>query len=202
MSTTGKKILLLRHGTTDLVDSCLCGQMPGVLLNENGRQQAITLAARLASLDVLVSSPLERAWETASIIARMHGLEPVACEAFAERDFGRWTGTPFQDLVAGSFWTRLDTSGTKTAQNCESMDEVQRRALTALENIMAKEVSARTIAVVSHSAVVRALLSHAAGLPLSSYLQFTIHPASISEIGYGESDGFHVVRVNDCDHLA
>jgi broad specificity phosphatase PhoE len=196
-SEAAKTILLLRHGSTDLVASCLCGQMPGVSLNENGRREAKILALRLPAIDVLVSSPLERAWETALIIAKMRGLRPLACEAFIERNFGRWTGMPFAYLDAGSFWARLDAPDGDTADNCESITEVHTRAISALNNIIATNAFARTIAVVSHSAVIRVLLTHAANIPLSSYLQFSIYPGSISEVTYCEPNCFHVLRVNE-----
>ena len=195
-----KSILLLRHGTTDAVDSVLGGQMRGIYLNADGQRQAAALAARISSLDALVSSPLERAVQTASIIGKVHGLQPVIYDALTERDFGAWTGKRFQDLEKDSNWIKLDTPLTSRLQDCESIAEVQARALRALQNIVSEMGWASVVAIVSHAAVIRALLAHAAGMPVLSYLQFTVAPASISEIENSEH-AFRVVRVNDCAHL-
>src|SRR5947208_2197387 len=71
-------LLLIRHGqTTWNVEHRLPGQLPGVVLNDTGRQQAARLADALTVIPIsaIISSPLERAHETASIIAQQCKLE-------------------------------------------------------------------------------------------------------------------------------
>src|SRR5574340_1120827 len=71
-------LLFIRHGqTTWNVEHRLPGQLPGVALNETGRQQAARLADALTVLPIsaIISSPLERARDTAEIIAQSHKLE-------------------------------------------------------------------------------------------------------------------------------
>ena len=67
---------LIRHGAHDLLGRVLTGRMPGVALNEAGRAQAAGLAAALAGggIAAVVSSPLQRARETAAPIAARLGL--------------------------------------------------------------------------------------------------------------------------------
>jgi broad specificity phosphatase PhoE len=85
------RILLIRHGTTDLLGRVLYGRMPGVHLNSAGVAQAHSLAQGLQArhqLTDVISSPMERALETAQPIAERQGLAVSADEAFTEIDFG------------------------------------------------------------------------------------------------------------------
>src|SRR5438128_5147289 len=92
---TGMKqtLLFIRHGqTTWNVEHRLPGQLPGVELNDAGRQQAARLADALTVLPIsaIISSPLERARETAEIIAQGCGL-PIQFEPdLMDVDMARW----------------------------------------------------------------------------------------------------------------
>lgn len=79
--------LLIRHGENDYVKKGkLAGHLPGVHLNEKGRQQALALAERLkeAPIKAIYSSPLERAVETAAPLAQMLNLEVQIRERLME----------------------------------------------------------------------------------------------------------------------
>nr|WP_166634336.1 histidine phosphatase family protein [Streptomyces sp. GC420] len=67
---------LMRHGEVENPEGILYGQLPGYHLSELGRRMADRVAEHLAGRDIahVVSSPLERAQETASPIAEAHGL--------------------------------------------------------------------------------------------------------------------------------
>jgi probable phosphomutase (TIGR03848 family) len=68
-------VLIVRHGLTASTGKALTGWLPGISLDDRGRDQAGAVAARLAQvpLAAIVSSPLERCVQTASIIAAGHG---------------------------------------------------------------------------------------------------------------------------------
>jgi probable phosphomutase (TIGR03848 family) len=68
-------VLIVRHGLTSSTGKALTGWLPGIELDDRGRAQAAAVAARLARvpLAAIVSSPLERCVQTASIIAAGHG---------------------------------------------------------------------------------------------------------------------------------
>lgn len=72
---------LLRHGEVHNPDKILYGRLPGFRLSALGIQMAKAAAAALADRDVtyIVSSPLERAQQTAEPIAAQFGL-PVAVD--------------------------------------------------------------------------------------------------------------------------
>jgi broad specificity phosphatase PhoE len=79
---------LLRHGEVHNPGGLLYGRRPGYHLSELGRQMADRVATHLASRDVthVVSSPLERAQETAAPIAKAHGLDVATDERLIEAD--------------------------------------------------------------------------------------------------------------------
>jgi probable phosphomutase (TIGR03848 family) len=76
-------VLIVRHGLTASTGKALTGWLPGIALDDRGRTQAAAVAARLAQvpLAAVVSSPLERCAQTASIIAAGHGGRPAADSA-------------------------------------------------------------------------------------------------------------------------
>ncbi|MCB5911388.1 histidine phosphatase family protein [Streptomyces pinistramenti] len=77
---------LMRHGEVHNPEGVLYGRRPGYHLSELGRKMADRVAEHLAERDIthLVSSPLERAQETAAPIAAAHGLEAALDERLIE----------------------------------------------------------------------------------------------------------------------
>jgi broad specificity phosphatase PhoE len=67
---------VIRHGEVQNPDGILYGRLAGYHLSDRGRAQAQAVADALADDDIVlvVASPLERAQETAAVIAARHGL--------------------------------------------------------------------------------------------------------------------------------
>jgi broad specificity phosphatase PhoE len=86
-------LLLVRHGETDWNRDGRWQGGSDTRLNDLGREQARALAERLdGSIDVLYSSDLARARETAEIVAAKLGLEVHVDPRLRERSFGSWEG--------------------------------------------------------------------------------------------------------------
>ena len=79
---------LLRHGEVHNPEGVLYGRLPGYHLSELGRKMADRVAEYLADHDIahVVSSPLERARETAAPLARVHDLDVAVDERLIEAD--------------------------------------------------------------------------------------------------------------------
>ncbi|MFF3498426.1 histidine phosphatase family protein [Streptomyces sp. NPDC003247] len=79
---------LMRHGEVANPDGILYGRLAGYHLSELGRRMADRVAEHLASRDVthVCASPLERAQETATPIAKAHGLDLATDERLIEAD--------------------------------------------------------------------------------------------------------------------
>ena len=72
-----------------------------VPLTEIGVEQAAAAAKRLApaGIDVIVTSPLLRATQTAQEVAEVTGAPVVTDEGFRETDFGAWEGLTFAEAL-------------------------------------------------------------------------------------------------------
>ncbi len=91
MTTTDKDLTVvhrMRHGEVANPDGVLYGRLSGYHLSELGRQMADRVAEHLSSRDVthVVASPLERAQETATPIAKAHGLDHAPDGRLIEAD--------------------------------------------------------------------------------------------------------------------
>jgi len=77
MSDEQTIVHLLRHGEVHNPDKILYGRLPGYVLSELGKEMAERAANALAGRDIaaVISSPLERAQETATPIAALHNLK-------------------------------------------------------------------------------------------------------------------------------
>lgn len=86
------RIYLVRHGTTELMAEDRFGNSMDAPLSEEGRRQAMTLGERLRGdrLTAVYASPASRTLETAQIIARPHGQEPLTEPALGEIEYGHW----------------------------------------------------------------------------------------------------------------
>lgn len=196
------RILLIRHGSTDLLGRVLYGRMPGVHLNAEGTSQASTLARALKMryhLREVVSSPMDRAIETARPIAEAQGLEVAVDPSFNEIDFGAWMGKPFPELHDLDLWKRYyESRATTRPPGGESMMDVQSRAWNGIAQIIERYQSPKdtTIAVVTHGDVVRALLLLVLGMSIDHIQRIEAAPASVSEILIRRS-GLRVRTVNE-----
>ena len=150
METT---LFLVRHGeTVDNARQIMQGQTQGEL-NERGKEQARQVARRLAdeTLDAVVSSDLQRAVQTAEIIAAPHGLTVMTTPLLRERDWGSFTGRYMPDL-RGETWP----------DDIESEEDLLMRARTFLLYIAATYPGKRVVAV-GHGIINKAILAIYAG---------------------------------------
>ena len=180
--------LLIRHGETDAVGREIMGWRPGWHLNANGREQAKRLADRLARrrLQAIYTSPLERAVETAAILAAPHELEPRQDTDFAEVRFGQWEGVKIGELDQREDLRRYYQfrSGVRPPGG-ELLGEVQTRVVRKLQALAAVHDGAE-VAVVSHGDALRSALAFYLGIPLDMILRFEISPASLSVLEVSE----------------
>ncbi|KAA0591883.1 putative phosphoglycerate mutase [Azospirillum lipoferum] len=194
--------ILVRHGSHDRLGSVLCGRMAGVRLSAQGRAEADALADRLSSqrLIAVLSSPLERAIETATPIAERQGLPLTIEPALNELDLGAWSGRRFEELhgdPAWDLWNRARSHGRPTPGETpgESMAEAQTRIAALLDRLRRAHPGGR-LALVSHGDIIKAALAHAMGLPLDFHGRFEISPASRSVIIAGDW-GLKVHSINE-----
>lgn len=195
---------LIRHGTNDLQEQgILAGWTPGIHLNQKGRTEAEALAQRLtpAKIEAVYSSPLERALETAEIIAVPHELQVVVREGLGEVRFGRWEGQPVERLRRRRLWRAGQIApGTMRFPGGESPREMQARVVAELENLRARHPQ-QIIAVVSHADVIKAAVAFYIGLPLDLFHRLVVRPASLTVLELGGPVA-RLLCLNDTGHTS
>jgi probable phosphoglycerate mutase len=195
-------LLVVRHALNDWVGDRLAGWTPDVHLNDKGRAQAEALAQRLADkpISAIYSSPLERAVETAQIIASPHNLEVQIREGVSEVRYGEWTGQSLKELAKEDAWrvVQFYPSGARFPGG-EAIREMQARTVAELDAIVAAHPS-ETVLVVSHADVIKAALAHYAGLHLDLFQRLVVSPASLSVVAF-TSMGPRLICLNDAAHV-
>jgi probable phosphoglycerate mutase len=188
---------LIRHGTNDWLGRGLAGRLPEVHLNEQGRAEAEALARALERKGIqrILSSPLERARETAEPLARLLGLPTEISEALLEVDFGDWNGAFLADLQTSRDWGFFNTfrSGAQIP-NVETMVRIQARMVGAIAQ-WRRDQPDGCFALFSHGDPIRSVLSYYLGMPLDFLTRIEVSPGSISELRL-EEWGAEILRVN------
>ena len=193
-------VLLVRHGVTEAnKGGVLAGWTPGVHLAEQGREQALALAQRLAKVPftAVVSSPLERCQETAAALVAERGVEVTTDDRLGECRYGEWTGQELKKLAKDPLWKVVQAHPSAAAfPGGESLRETQARAVAAVRETNARLGAGATWVAVSHGDVIKAVLADALGMHLDMFQRLLVDPCSVSVIRYTELRPF-VVRIND-----
>lgn len=198
------RLILARHGQTDYnVQGRYQGQRE-VPLNRTGLEQAERLAGRLSSykIDALFSSDLKRCVQTAEVIAKRLGLPAATDARWRELSFGDWEGMTHAEIQAEApelleRW-QSDPAGV-SAPNGETVQQLAGRAGSALDELRSRYAE-KTILLVTHGGVIRALLCLALGVELNRHWQFEVASASVSRISYYQG-GAILNLFNDTSHL-
>ncbi len=202
---TPTRLLLLRHGQTEFSAQRRYSGRGNPPLNEVGWRQA-GLAARYLNqrrgIAAVISSPLQRAHDTATTAARALGLDVTVDEDLIETDFGAWEGLTFGEAAARDpelhrRW--LYDTGT-VPPGGESFDDVLRRVRRCRDRIIAAH-GGENVLVVSHVTPIKMLLRMAldAGSGMLYRLHLDLASLSIAEF---YPDGASSVRlVNQTAYL-
>ncbi|GGO70968.1 bifunctional RNase H/acid phosphatase [Nonomuraea cavernae] len=199
-------LLLLRHGETPLSVERRFSGLGDAELTPNGLAQASAAAARLSrepyEIDVIVSSPLRRAVQTAEAVAHRTGLPVLVDEELREADFGAWEGHTFTEVQRrwpgelAAWFADPDAA----PPDGESFGVVARRVQRAGERLL-DQYEGRTILAVSHVTPIKMLLRFALMAPPEALYRMHLDLACLSLIEH-YSDGQSVVKsFNDTSHL-
>ncbi|HZU68158.1 MAG TPA: histidine phosphatase family protein [Ktedonobacteraceae bacterium] len=195
-AATKKTLLFIRHGqTTWNVEHRLPGQLPGIELNDIGRQQAARLADALSVLPIsaIITSPLERARETAEILAQPRGLTVQLEPGLMDTNVGHWAGQVFDELSKNDpAWKAFVRDPTKGPEDVETFPQVQQRVVAAVNRWLEHDSTGNYPAFVAHADIIKLLLAHYTGLETARAGSLSIDNASVSIV---EVEGEHRPRV-------
>jgi broad specificity phosphatase PhoE len=153
------KFTFVRHGQTDWNrDKRL--MTPDIPLNEEGRQQMFEIRKILSpDFDVVYTSPVVRAYESAQIINAVLHLPLLVDTNLVERNFGSLAGKTWEEIVAehGPALQGLDKTQNYDYSRFggESAEQVRKRVLDFI-TILKQSVYEHPL-VMSHGGVIRTL---------------------------------------------
>lgn len=195
------RVYLLRHGES-ADPTVFHGAESDIGLSSQGRQQAETVAAYFARVrpEVLISSAMRRARDSALPIAQACGLTLMEEPDLHERRVGAMSGKPFAatDGIWPETLARWTAGQTDFAPpGAESFDDVQRRVIAVWERITAAHRD-KTLVVVSHGFVCKVLLITLVKLfPIADWSRIgPIRNLAITELLH-EGDGWQTLRFNE-----
>ena len=164
-------ILIARHGQSDWNQEKRWQGHADRPLTERGREQAQALADRVAhiELDAVYSSDLQRARDTAAVVAESQGFKLRQLPELREVDVGSWSGLTRAEaeerFPEGFTRWRDGHPGWKDGETYEAMTD---RVLRAVDEIAADHEGGRVL-VVSHGGPIRAIHAAALGLDVHAY---------------------------------
>src|SRR6187399_228743 len=201
------RLLLIRHGATTLsAEDRFAGAIDVELSNE-GRAQARSLGERLAgtALGAIYASPLSRTVETARLVGTPRALEPSLEDGLREIGHGHWEGLRRQEVeerFPDEYAAWEADPFTFAPAGGETGLAVMARALPVIREIVSRHPDA-SVAVVSHKATIRLLLSSLLGFDARGYRdRLDQAPACLNVLDFKDSARARLMLFNDTSHYA
>ena len=190
-------ILVARHGETEANRQRLALGRADPPLTERGVEQAAALAERLATsgIEIVFTSPLLRARETAAPIAAAAGAEVVVDDRLVELDYGEWDGKQFPDLPPDAL-ARWRNDPTFAPPGGESL----RAVATRVAGFCTEVLDGPSVVAVSHVSPIKGAVTWALGAGEELGWRMFLDLASITRIA-GRDGQASLVGFNDISHL-
>ena len=169
-------MLLWRHGRTQWNDENRFQGHLDIPLDDIGREQAVAAADLLATLrpDVLVSSDLQRALDTAAALAELTGLTVDVDPGLRETDGGSWQGLRADELVAthGDAYRAWRAGADVAAGGAETRSQLADRATQSIDQALQRVPVGGLLVVATHGGTARAAMGRLLGLPVEQWRVF------------------------------
>ncbi|MEV0342168.1 bifunctional RNase H/acid phosphatase [Nocardia sp. NPDC050713] len=200
------RLLLLRHGQTELSVQRRYSGRGNPPLTALGREQAARAAKMIAAkgdIAAVLSSPLGRARETAEAAGAALNVPVRTHDGLIETDFGAWEGLTFLEAAQRDpeLHARWLGDPSVAAPGGESFDEVRERVEAVRRDLVAL-YPGRNVLVVSHVTPIKTLLQLALGVGPSLLYRLHLDLASLSIAEFYPDGGSSVRLVNDTSYLS
>jgi len=201
MATT---LYLIRHGETDANVSGVWQGSTDSPLNERGLAQARALAQRIAQeqlpINIIFSSPLRRARQTAEMVAQALGDVPIIQDpGLAEYHLGEWEGLSYEQLKDEKrLWAHMAEDPDFIPPGGESPRQFATRLLQSFQTILQKHAG-ETTAVVGHGGALATALSMILHQDGSHWREYQMLNASLSKLALDPAP--RLTFFSDVSHL-
>lgn len=200
MKTT---IYLTRHGQTEWnIEKRLQGRGNSPLTKQ-GIERAEELRDRLKDIeiDIIYSSPIERALNTANILKGNKSVEVVTDDNFVEMSFGEYEGRITEEVkLENPEWDiELIMKGNTEikAPKGETLEEVRGRIKIAMDNLLEKH-KGENILIVAHGITLKALMHYFKDKDVNTEV---MGQATLTKIVVDENNNYNIEYKNDNTHF-
>ena len=199
-------LLLIRHGQSEAnLDGVFAGQI-NPRLTEKGLEQAELTAKYIANnydVDVIYSSDLQRAYQTALSLSKLVNKDVVKDEKLREIYAGKWEGVNFlelKELYKEDFGVWLSDLGKAVCTDGESVKEMGNRVVLELASI-AEANDGKTVAVAIHATPIRAMqcFVETGGFDEMQNIPW-VSNASVSVFSYNNKE-WKIISISEDSHL-
>lgn len=201
------KICLIRHGETSWNAERRLQGHTDIPLNARGVLQARQMAQALKDIkltfDVLYTSDLKRAADTANAIVELFGMDALVDSELRERHFGALQGLSVSEapLKHPDIWqAHIARNLEHDLDGGESIQQFALRVQNALDKIQTRHTG-KTILIVSHGGTLDMMYRIASKQALSSERIASVPNASLNWITHRQDDGWSVQQWADTRHL-
>jgi len=193
-------IIFLRHGQAENnTKRILAGRTEGVPLTKTGVEQAERIAKYLKHMDIsaIYSSPIERASNTAKIVADYNSLNYKLDDRLIELEMGKFTRMNYDDMFAkyGNVFLKFYENDPIIAKcEVETFAEVQKRVLDMVGYIVKKHKN-QNVVLVTHMDPIKSMLSTVMDLKPKTLFELIIANASLT-IVKEQDEKFYLSAIN------
>ena len=194
----------MRHGeTVENVEGIMQGQLPG-RLSELGKKQAKLVGERLKEekIDVIISSDLQRAVDTAEEIAKYHlGIEIDLAPGFREWNRGDYEGKKPEDVPPEFMGVDLNKNPDFAFPGGESIKDTYHRVEKTFKKVLERHMG-KTVLIMGHGVVLRAIMRIIKNIGVEGEFDLPNMPNTSVSIYNIKKDGNHEEELLCCgEHL-
>ncbi len=171
-------IYFARHGQTEWnKDNRVCGRTD-LPLTEMGKVQVQSLAQNLATekIDIIISSPLQRAIQTSKIVAKHFGCDVLIDERLIEQNYGVYEGV---DRKNEGFLDNKRNFAYKYP-NGESMMQVAARVYPLIEELK-ERYTGKNVLLICHGGICRVLKTYFQDMTNDEYFNYSLENAGFEK---------------------
>lgn len=180
-------IIFLRHGQAENnTKRILAGRTEGVPLTKIGIEQAEQIGKYLKPIDIsaIYSSPIERANNTAKIVAESNSIDYKLDERLIELDMGKFTRMPYDEIFAkhGNVFLKFYSNDPIISEyDVETFPHVQKRVMDMLDYIIKKH-DQQNVILVTHMDPIKSVIAKVMDLKPLSLFELIIANCSLTII--------------------
>ena len=201
-------IIFLRHGQAENnTKRILAGRTEGVPLTKIGIEQAENIGKYLKPIDIsaIYSSPIERANNTAKIVAESNSIDYKLDERLTELDMGKFTRMPYDEIFAkhGNVFLKFYSNDPIISKyNVETFPHVQKRVMDMLDYTIKKH-DQENVLLVTHMDPIKSVIAKVMDLKPLSLFELIIANCSLTIIKHhDEKLSLSAINAMDVDRFS